>query len=414
MSVKTTAIVDLELDQPGVEDIDTGSAFGQDARNLEIELPKNLKFQFTAFDSNTDEIGVAKITMFGQTLELDGSSKEPAYFDASLQRIIFPMAASGERFEVQESASSFNWLSGSALIQECGWALPVASIDFTQPTTAAGIGAVMVRTRDGITDSWAGMKSGNLKFLAPTILVEPGQIVITDLPGGIAPAYSTLKLWKDDVNTFGTEVKLSFGSSKPFIWVTNANGNELCLSHPDADFQIDRPVTVDGSPPRVYSVNSVLIIAANKDDRLIYLFDDDLLESGIGPDITSRPMTIAMAMKNALFKLSQAKGCLVFGSLSKAFDTIEGGQLFLTFDIQAYIPTLPDPYAADLGALKNQLHDKGSSKRNQEGKSTGQSVEAMLVSRTKWDIPITGTDTTQVEVSFHFAPLGDQLAGISL
>ena len=68
---------------------------------------------------------------------------------------------------------------------------------------------------------------------------------------------------------------------------------------------------------------------------------------------------MALVMTNALFKVSQANGCLLFGSLSDDYRTVQDGFLFLTFGLYAYLPTLPDPYAANLGVLRRQIQGQG-------------------------------------------------------
>ena len=67
------------------------------------------------------------------------------------------------------------------------------------------------------------------------------------------------------------------------------------------------------------------------------------------------PQPIALALENALFKVTPVNGCLLFGQLADDFVKVERGFLFLTFGLFAYLPTLPDPYAADLGFLKFQF-----------------------------------------------------------
>ena len=124
------------------------------------------------------------------------------------------------------------------------------------------------------------------------------------------------------------------------------------------------------------------MVAASPAGRLIYLFDDNLLQDAakitdlkVGTteviptgrhDLRSAglqasgkdtvPQPIALALTNALFKVTPPNGALLFGSLSEDYAKVESGFLFLTFGLFAYLPTLPDPYAANLGVLRRQVN----------------------------------------------------------
>jgi hypothetical protein len=129
---------------------------------------------------------------------------------------------------------------------------------------------------------------------------------------------------------------------------------------------------------------------------LIYLFDDNLIaDSG---EITNqdpyRPEQMALAMSNALFKVFQPNGCLLFGQLNETFAKVSEGSLFLSFGLLAYIPTLPDPYAANLGLIRNQF---GRHALGLPG-GPGTNMQGWLVGRTAWTAEEEGDG---IEVSFH-------------
>jgi hypothetical protein len=171
----------------------------------------------------------------------------------------------------------------------------------------------------------------------------------------------------------------------------------------DADVKIDRPVKVTGEPPAVRSKNSLLILAANKAWRLVYVFDDNILfdNATVGQTPATIPPPIALALRNALFKVTPVNGCALFGSLAEDFVKVTQGFLLLGFGVYAYLPSLPDPYAGNLGALQFQF------RRSRRSPAGGGQVWMLLVCMVRWqpDTP----DRDQVEVSFHFAPLPNQL-----
>jgi hypothetical protein len=214
-----------------------------------------------------------------------------------------------------------------------------------------------------------------------------------------------IELWKDKLNRFGTTAEVQFLAAAPFFFNTLANGTELLSTLVNADVRADRPVTAKGEPLEIRSKKSLLVLAATSSFRLVYLFDDNMLVDNT--DLAKKPPQIpkplSLVLNNALFKTTTVNGCLLFGSLAEDFVKVERGTLFLTLGMQAYLPTLPDPYAANIGQLKFQFRgagDRGLLLANQPR------VWLLLIARVTWE-PI-AAEEDKVEVSFHFAPLPDQ------
>ena len=110
---------------------------------------------------------------------------------------------------------------------------------------------------------------------------------------------------------------------------------------------------------------------------------------------------LAGAMTGGVERLPN--GFLLFGRLADDMVKVVEGVVFLTCGVYAYVPTLPDPYAANLGALRSQFERLQEYTRS---RSSLQTVWLWLVAQTAWK-PATPT-TDAVEVSFHFAPLQNQ------
>ncbi len=415
---QTIISVQLDLQQAEIADADSKSPHGVDARDLKLELPEQLAFHFSAQGSTIDRVGNAAWNLYGQFLGFKWKKLAQINYDPVLKRIVFPFKASESVLRIEESHSPFNSIGSKADIVRSGWALPVATIDLNQPTEALGTGAILVQTHDGLINSWQGLQGGGINFSNPAFLISPGQILLADITNGTHHARQSLDLWQDEMNAFGTQVELTFPFPALFFYAANANGSELFMTFAKADFQIDRPVKVDGQPPKVRSLHSLLVMAATDDDKLIYLFDDNLIQDAtqLGAEDPVIPEPMALALTNALFKVSPANGCLLFGTLSDDYSAVESGILFLTFGLYAYVPILPDPYAANLGILRNQIRGRGIVA---EVPSTADfpslsPITAWLVCRTGWKKPPQNVENNEVEVSFHFAPLSNQFGGISL
>ncbi len=415
VTASTTITVQLDLEQQQVKDADDTSPYGKDARELVLRLPDKLEFHFSGNGRSIDMVGLANCALYGQKMTFAWKESQQTSYDTTLQRIFFPFTPSDQQLTVLHNASDFNTLKAQAPIDRSGWLLPTAAIDIAQPLAAEGIGQIFVQCKEGLSDTWQGVNGGGLALNAPGFIVSPGQIFLIDLVAGNLHASQKLALWQDEQNAFGSKVTLSFSDKTPFHYASNANGNELLMTFANADFQIDRPVRVNGEPPAVRSLNSLLLIGVGKNDKLIYLLDNNLFmdDAQISNEDPFIPERMAFALTNALFKVTQPNGCLLFGSLAGDYKKVEKGFLFLTFGLLAYIPTLPDPYAANLGILRRQIKDPNEGIAGAASVSS-QQFTAWLVARIAWDMPTDDTDNDVVEVSFHFAPLNNPFANISL
>lgn len=418
VTASTVISVSLNLEQPEVTDEDPASPYGADARQLELKLPEVLEFQFSGQGRSINAVADASWNLYGQSLEFNWDSQVQTSFDTTLQRILFTTRASEQALEIRQVESGFNRPSDRAPISRSAWALPVATIDTSQPTEAAGIGAMLVQCGSGLGNTWQGLDGGGFHLAQPSFLVGPGQILLGDVTSGNPHAQQSLAMWQDEINPHGTRIDLTFPASALFFYISSSSGSELLMTAANADLQVDRPVTVSGEPPTVRTLNSIFIIAVTATNRLVSLLDENLIQdtAQLSNEDPFIPEPMALALTNALFRVSPVNGVLLFGSLAEDFRRIDSGFLFLTFGLYAYLPTLPDPYAANLGVLGRQLGGRdhsGIDSTTGAAVSTSQ-INAWLVSRIKWDAPTGEENHNEVEVSFHFAPLSNQFAGISL
>ena len=409
-----TVSVQLELAQATVTNADQASPYGADARDLQLDLPRSFAFHFSAQGHAIDAVGDARWELYGQELQFTRRANDAATYDPLLQRVLVPFSSSEGEVRIRGARSEFHILGGTADIVRSAWALPIAAIDITQPPEAQGTGAMLVQTNQGLFDAWPKLQDGPLNLAHPAFLVSPGSILLADVTSGNPHARQSLQLWRDESNEFGSSVELTFPFPALFVYASDASGVELFTTFANADFRVDRPVKVNGEPPSVRSLHSLLMVAASSAGRLVYLFDDNLLQdaSKTGNNNTV-PQPIALALTNALFKVTQPNGALLFGSLSEDYAKVERGFLFFTFGLFAYLPTLPDPYAANLGVLRRQVRGREFVRTASSTVATS-AINAWLVCRVRWQPPAADAGIDGVEVSFHFAPLTNQFGGISL
>lgn len=407
----TNVNVNLKLDQRQVDDADPESPYGIDARNMTLELPSVFNFYFSGIAHGIDNASLCKWKVYGQNEEFRWSENKNPKFNLTLNRILIPYTCSDNHFSVKECKSVFNKFTGTADIKESVWALPVAQIDISKPSPASGTGAIVILCNKGLSAQWKGLHGGEVNLKNPWILAEPGRINITDSNAGNIYCSQEYKLWKDDANKFPSAIKLTYTNDFPLIFNTTANGNESLIASANANPLLDRPVTVNSQPLDINSKKSLLILALSKSLQIIGLYDDNILIDNYDPKnpALTFPKPIALAMRNALFTVTPVNGCLLFGDLADDLIKVEKGFLFLTFGMYSYLPSLPDPYAANLGNLKSQFI---SSQRFAGTSNQGRTVRLWLVCLIRWNIIPDAEDEVDddVNVSFHFAPLENQFS----
>lgn len=405
----TTAECSFDLEQSSVTDADATSLFGVDARNADFELPKNFRFSFKGLAKTLTDIAASSWRIYGSANTFTWSGDQACVYNSLLGRLAIPLTCGNPLLALSESASPFCTLAGTAAIARSWWGLPVAKIDIAAPTEADGNGALIVQCEAGLSAQWKGLQHRSIGLPAPFVLGEPGRIAFTDFTGNGAGATQTLALWQDEANAFGSTVQLGFGSAAPFLFNTLAKGDEVLASMCDADVQTDRPVKVDGHAVPVRSRDSLLMLAVSRQRKLFMLLDENMLwDNKLPADKIPKVRPFALALHNALFTVTPPNGLVMFAELDDDYSALKSGRMFLYFGLFSYLPTLPDPYAANLGVLESQFRQQAP---NIAGAAAGtrreSRVSAWLIGHVQWQQVADTAD--QVGVSFHFAPLATAL-----
>ena len=400
------AKVRLDLDQPSPKDADDTSKYGLDAREMALKLPTQFSFQFSGNNRQINSADAAKWTVLGDERSFEWAQGSIPVYRTDIKRIVIPYKSSPGEFIVNNSKSDFNKTQGKATILESGWALPVASINISQPPPAEGIGGMMISCKDGLSTNWKGLQGGEIKLIKPTLLVDPGTFSFTD-PNAGNNIYSRqqFSLWQDSANPFPSTIKVLYPKSFPFIYFSHVNGTEYVSAKVNSIPQLDRPVTVTGNALDIQSKDSMIIIFASKLFSGLSLFDDNIIQDNYNPnDKNTYPKPIALALQNAVFTTTNVNGLILIGTLNDDFVQINSGTIFLTFGVYSYLPILPDPYTANLGLLKNQFIRTNPLTGAAEVATGIRSIRLWLFCQVKWtENPPEQNDN--VDVRFYFAPI---------
>lgn len=403
VSSTTTVSVSLDLEQKTDFETDAASPYGADARNALLNLPKLFAFSFKGAAKTIQQVGDSNWQVYGQLYNLKYQNEQNVVYNPLISRVAIPVKCDQAVFTIQNSVSPFLVFDGNAPVKSTWWTIPVAQIDITKPLEADGNGGFVFECGEGISTHW-GLAPEKTALKTPFFIGEPGRIGLTDFKSNGSGISQKLDTWKDAQNPFGTSIDINYRKDATYIFNTVAKGDELLMTVADAVMNVDRPVKVNGEAVAVRSKNSVIILAVNKVRNAIAFIDDNILwDNKLPAQKIPVVKPFALALHNALFTVTPANGAILFGNCDKDFTRIDEGNLYLSFGLYSYLPTLPDPYAANLGVLKQQF--LSDNPNNPNGKSSR--VFMWLVSRTRWEKNQEADDT--VDVSFHFAPLAAAL-----
>ena len=388
--------VELNLEQQKPTGTAGTTTHGIDARNADYYLPPSFLFSFKGTAKKIEQIGDARWKVYGNETSFKYTGDQNSLYNPFITRVLIPFATEPKDFEINDCQSPFLTLTGKAAIQQSYWGLSAATLDVNNPLAADGSGALMIVCDKGLTIGWKTLNGNDVALGAPLIFGEPGRIAVTDLLANGSGATQHIDLWKDVQNPHGTSVDLNFIPAGAYMYNTFSSGDEALATICNATVNTDRPMKVNGDPVSVRSKESLVIFAVNATQNIFYLLDDNLIWDNRLP-FQSVPTIkpISLALENALFTTSPPNGCFLFGYCNEAFTKMNKGSLLLTFGVFSYLPTLPDPYLANLGVLRRQFFRGGSS----DLLSGASSMWLWLVCLVRFK-PL-AEDKNEVKVSFH-------------
>lgn len=397
-----TCSVSLTLSQPQTPYAPQGDT-AKDVKEATLELPKNFAFHFSQQDQGIDSVGDAAWTLYGQHLSFKGDDQNPAFYDATLEGVGIPLIANDQQLCVQQSDSTFAQAGGGAAIEQSAWLLPVSTIDINQPTPAGGIGGLAVQASEGLFLTWRGLREGPVFLPHPWIVLSPGLLTIADLQAGNLYAHQRFLLWKDEDSLHRSSVELQYTDSFPLFYAADAQGAEVVMAQANGEAKLDRPVDVACNALEIRSKNSLLILSFTDAQQLVYLFDDNILVDNLDPNQPLPPQfpdPIALALRNALFTTTPVNGFLLFAELLDE-EMVDVGHVLLVLGLYGLLPTLPDPYAANVGIFRQRA----------DRRQKGTNVSMLLLSHISWQ-KAADEDPDPVDTSFLILPLGS--AGTTL
>jgi hypothetical protein len=339
------ATVQLDLDHPTLP----AEGHGGDARHLSVTLPRRATFTL-AVGATAALIDTAPVTVeiYGERLELRHRAAQARY-DHLLSRLCFPISASGNRLAIHDTRSRVFRPSGKAGIDDTAWAFRVAVPQGTDPLTLGGpaaSSAIAIFVRDGLRATVAtAADEAPIDLTNAALVAQPGQLAVV---ASTAPLRyrRVLGLWNDRGGRSRIELRASEPIQLQFDATLASGGSEaLSLSALECRADLDRPLTAGGQRVPFTSREAILDVLHIASERRIAIEAASAVDEE--PHHEHPPAGRSFALSNALVRTSDA-GTLQAGGVLNDEDEVVRGVVTLQFGLGFLVPTLPDPYAANI------------------------------------------------------------------
>ncbi|MEO8766551.1 MAG: hypothetical protein ABI416_19780 [Ginsengibacter sp.] len=394
------ASVKLNLGQKEISDVSPDDN-GIDIKEATIILPKTLSFTINHTGKSITVEG-ASWNLYGQAINFTFDNTKPMRWSPELNRVAIPYKADVAELEIVQCKSPVCTISGKAQIADAAWVLSAAVINIAAPLQADGIGAVAVGVLEGLEASWIGLKDASLFEKGSThlknalVMLMPGRINIATLFASNPTGKQRFKLWQEPVAD-GLEKQLQYIDllyTKQFFFFYDSlqKGTETISAQANCITSVDKPVKADGAAFAVESLQTVFTLSMSQALQVVMLYDDDLLKDNWNkthkPIVVAAPPPVtfestAIALNNALLTISPVYGMLLYGDL-KDEDSFDKCLLVFSFGLLQYLPTLPDPYAANVSLLRRRRL-RGPNNERLENKHLLSEISALLVCLINWE-----------------------------
>ncbi|MDZ4680027.1 MAG: hypothetical protein SH848_08930 [Saprospiraceae bacterium] len=362
--------------------------FGADARNAVVQFPEAIKISFTPSNTSFDEVmGAPEWTLYGDHKKFEWTGTQPTY-NQTFNAVAVPMTLDSDKFVVEEGVQSpVLGLNGKAKATAAAWLLPAAKL--ATPLRAEGTGMLMIDTEAALNATFPGLLDVNQETVAllrpekSLITVQPGLIQLMALQTATEYATQTFQLWQDSGKRWNT-LRLHYKQQIPFVYQSSADGVETFATVGNCEGNLNRPVAADGQPFALQTKNSLCVrtYSALKDDVVIY--DENILRDNLStPALAGAASTFqskAIALNNALLTISPINAFLLSGQLQPQANTFDTASLTYAFGLLGYLPTLPDPYAANTGVFKWMVEQR----QGNNGAYTLDQIGHLLVGAMQW------------------------------
>lgn len=295
-----------------------------------IQLPRHFVVQSAAPPALN---GRPSVSGFGSDLVFTTDGAAP-FFDGT--QICFPLGMADPRWTITGNRSDLVHLAGAARIMSPSWALPVEPSGAAPVHDAPHGGSLTMRVGDVVDGTVAGQAGPPFRW-HDSILTFNDLCIELDgrqvMPGG---RYDRVELWEGATTSFHFTqrplTRLLFRSER------RGHGDAIAVSGGHCHTRWDLPRHADGRPaPFEGGIDLFGLIAT---DRGLLL---TCAAARPSPDDTA-----GLALENLYVVVRPARRLAIVAAYDPP-GSCDDGVSVLSFDGVFALPTLPDPYAANIG-----------------------------------------------------------------
>jgi len=395
--------LDLKLD-PGEQP--PRSRHGGDARSLDVDPVAEALFEFNV-GGGARLIGTntAHLDAYGNRVRLRLREGVAPRYNTRLATLWFSMKPDRDSLSIAESHSQLLTLDGTAPIRDAAWALPVTT-PIAQPVgappwvpgEASGAGKLGLLLLNGFKAALQPAQAGQpLPLDSAALLAAPGLLSVIGSSTS-ARIRRTVELWQRAGGRFSSiELRSTEALVVQLDATTRVTGAEaLKLAPVECRTDLDRPLAAAAKPVPFFSRRATVDLFHLDDGLRLYLLAavDPMPDPVSGQPVAPQPLSIALS--NALVGTSAARILQTGGALVAPL-RLERGVLRFDFAPRFVMPTLPDPYAANI-----------TRQAPRQLLQTGETLPGRLLARVRW------ADSTHAALSFALTDTNDLGLGYTL
>jgi len=330
----------------------SGSGAGQDGRLSACNTPTDVTMEFVFAGARITVAGKAQLQAYGSKVGVAPQTHPAPKYDSTTGRIFIPATTDVTQFKIVNVESDVFAPSGSAPVTSAAWALPVAVTPPASLGAASGAGGLVLILGAGLQTQWKG-HAINVPAGPTTILVDPGIITVIALTSLGLGAQQSIALWsKKAGDPPSSRLDLSWPTQFALRYISASSGTDAVILTGSISANFDRPVTIAGN--RVFLQSKQAVIAFIESPAFTGVFVDATLD----PPPQTPPKPLAFAIKNSVFRTTPPTTFLLAGTFDG--QASDQGAALILFGLQFLLPTLPDPYAANVGIPVTRQIDVGT------------------------------------------------------
>lgn len=353
VSPGTVITLELTLDPPEAPPVPAGSGGGE-ARRAKVRLPGRVVLSIVVGGSGSLlEADDAESEVYGDPVRYSFRANAPARFEPAMQRLLFPFETDSGRFRIVQRRSNLFLIEGHSRVETAGWTPALAVPANGNPAnlgSASGAGAMVLALEPGLRGQFPLPDAGgDLDLRRTFVMLEPGMVTVLAVAAR-SRAHATLDLWQRSHIDLRARQTVDV---RYFATTRGAGAEVLELSGLRSAAQPDRPLSAAGDRVPIDSESA----------RLAFLVEGNLgtliLNAQTGPAIDpvtgrrTQPAPLALVLKNSLLRVSQATQMRLSGPYTGG-GRLDAGNLAVNFRLLRLIPTLPDPYAANISVGRDR------------------------------------------------------------